>query len=123
MNGLLPPPPAAPRALCRLDELADGAARGFGPAPGGFTGLFAVRRGGEVHVFVNACPHLGVPLDDPADAFLAGDGVRIMCSTHGALFELPTGRCVAGPCKGDALQRVPAWIEDGRILVPADAGL
>ncbi len=25
------------RALCRLDEIADGAARGFGPAPGRFT--------------------------------------------------------------------------------------
>ena len=46
------PPPLAgggwgrgQRALCRIDEIPDGAAKGFPPAPGGFTGLFAVRQG------------------------------------------------------------------------------
>ena len=32
-------------ALCRLDDLPDGGARGFPPAPGGFTGLVAMRAG------------------------------------------------------------------------------
>ena len=51
------------RPLCRLEDLPDGEARGFGPSPGGFTGLFAVRRGEAVFVYVNSCPHIGVPLD------------------------------------------------------------
>lgn len=116
-------PPAPLRALCSLDDLPDGPARGFGPAWGGFTGLFAVRRGDQVRVYVNACPHLGVPLDDPPHDFLTTDGQRIMCSTHGAMFEPLTGLCIAGPCKGCSLASVPVTIEDGRILVPADAGL
>ena len=111
------------RALCRLDEIADGAARGFGPAPGGFTGLFAIRRGAEVSVFVNSCPHLGVPLDWAPDRFLTADGTQIVCSTHGALFALADGLCTDGPCEGAFLQAVPSVLQDGVVLVPADAGL
>ena len=45
MEALIPP---RQRALCRLDEIPDGGCKGFGPAPGGFTGLFAVRQGDQV---------------------------------------------------------------------------
>ncbi len=111
------------RTLCRLDEIADGAARGFGPAPGGFTGLFAVRRGAEVFVYVNACPHIGTSLDWAPDQFLTADGAFIVCATHGALFGIAGGVCVHGPCLGDRLEAIPAQIVEGVILVPADAGL
>nr|WP_206667727.1 Rieske (2Fe-2S) protein [Roseomonas nepalensis] len=113
----------AERALCRLDEIADGAARGFPPPPGGFTGLFALRRGGEVHVYVNACPHLGIPLEPLPDRFLDGAGRHVVCSTHGARFRAEDGFCVSGPCAGDSLEAVPVRIEDGVVLVPAEAGL
>ena len=111
------------RTLCRLDEIPDGAARGFGPAPGGFTGLFGIRQGDAVHVYVNACPHVGVSLDWAPDQFLTADGAQIVCATHGALFDIATGRCTGGPCVGEHLERVPATIDQGRILVPDDAGL
>jgi nitrite reductase/ring-hydroxylating ferredoxin subunit len=111
------------RALCRLDEIADGTARGFGPAPGGFTGLFAVRRGDRVMIYVNACPHVGVPLDWAPDRFLTADGRAIVCSTHGALFDIDSGRCFDGPCQGDSLESVACRIEDGMVMVPEDAGL
>ena len=111
------------RALCRLDDIPDGAARGFGPAPGGFTGLFAVRRGAAAFIYVNSCPHVGASLDWAPDKFLTADGAHIVCSTHGALFDLEGGLCVRGPCLGDRLESIPAQIVDGMILVPADAGL
>ena len=60
MEGLIP---RKLRLLCRLEDIPDGGARGFPPAPGGFTGLFAIRRGARVVIYVNSCPHLGVPLD------------------------------------------------------------
>jgi nitrite reductase/ring-hydroxylating ferredoxin subunit len=115
--------PARRRALCRIEDLADGTAKGFGPAPGGFTGLFAVRRGEEVFVYVNSCPHIGVPLDWAPDRFLSTDGARIVCSTHGAEFEIATGLCIGGPCLGDRLEPVMIEIKDGVILVAEDAGL
>jgi len=111
------------RVLCRVDEIPDGGARGFGPAPGGFTGLFAVRRGAAVFVYVNTCPHIGTSLDWAPDRFLTADGAHIVCSTHGALFGVNDGLCVRGPCVGDRLEAIAARIIDGIILVPVDAGL
>lgn len=115
--------PLTTRTLCRLDELQDGATKGFRPPKGGFTGLFAVRQGSELRVYVNACPHLGTPLDWAPDAFLSSDGRHIICSMHGAEFEPLTGLCTRGPCQGDRLELVAHRIEDGAIVVSADAGL
>ncbi len=111
------------RLLCRLDDLPDGGARGFPPAPGSFTGLFALRRGERVQVWVNACPHLGTPLDWAPDRFLSRDGTRFVCSTHGAQFRLDDGLCLKGPCEGDRLEAVLAEVRDGNVLVPDDAGV
>lgn len=111
------------RALCRLDEIPDGGARGFAPSPGGFTGLFAVRRGEAVFVYVNACPHIGVPLDWAPDRFLSADGSQIVCATHGATFRIEDGVCTAGPCHGDRLELVPLSVEEGVVYIPNEAGL
>lgn len=111
------------RPLCRIDDIPDGSARGFGPAPGGFTGLFAVRQGGVVRAYVNACPHLGVPLDWVPGRFLSTDGTRILCATHGAEFRIADGHCLRGPCLGDRLEAVMIEIREGVVLVPEDAGL
>ncbi len=111
------------RTLCRLEDIPDGASRGFGPALGGFTGLFAVRRGDAVFVYVNACPHVGAALDRAPDRFLTRDGGRIVCGAHGAQFGIEDGVCVHGPCVGDRLEPVAAQIVDGAVLVPTDAGL
>jgi len=111
------------RALCRVEEIADGESKGFPPAPGGFTGLFAVRKGEKVFVYVNSCPHIGVPLNWRDDDFLTLDKVRIICATHGAEFKIATGECLYGPCAGDHLEAVTVDIREGVIFVPADAGL
>ncbi len=106
-----------------MDDIPEGGSRGFGPARGGFTGLFAVRRGGKLFVYVNCCPHIGTPLDWMPDRFLTADGERVVCATHGAEFGIEDGVCVRGPCLGAALEPVMIQIKDGIILVPEDAGL
>jgi len=111
------------RLLCVVDDIPDGGARGFPAAPGGFIGLFAVRRGGLVQVYVNSCPHVGLPLDIQPDGFLDREGRLIVCSAHGARFRVEDGMCVSGPCFGEALEAVPARIEAGQLFVPAHAGL
>jgi nitrite reductase/ring-hydroxylating ferredoxin subunit len=120
MEGLIP---TRERRLCRLADLADGAARGFAAAPGGFTGLFGVRQGDTLRVYVNSCPHIGIALDWSPDRFLSQDLSHILCSTHGAEFRIEDGYCVRGPCEGDRLQAVPIRIIDGCVLVAEDAGL
>ena len=114
----------AERVLCTLEDIPDGNSRGFPAAPGGFTGLFAVRRGREVRVYVNSCPHIGVPLDPVPDRFLDRKREAIVCSTHGARFRIEDGVCTSGPCYGEVLEAVPVRIdEQDRVLVPEDAGL
>jgi nitrite reductase/ring-hydroxylating ferredoxin subunit len=111
------------RILCPLHDIPDGKARGFPGRPGGFMGLLAVRRGGAVFVYVNSCPHIGVPLEMMPDRFLDGAGRHILCSVHGASFRIEDGYCLSGPCMGDSLEAVPARIDaGGMIRVPADAG-
>jgi nitrite reductase/ring-hydroxylating ferredoxin subunit len=108
---------AAERALCRLDDIPDGGAKGFDPSPGRFTGLFAVRRGGAVWVYLNSCPHLGVSLDIAPDRFLDARRQHIQCSTHGALFRIEDGFCLKGPCAGERLTPIAARIDGGVVLV------
>lgn len=110
------------RALCPVDELIEGAARGFAPAPGSLFGLFALRQGETIRVFVNSCPHLGVSLDWRPDDFLDAEGRHIVCSTHGARFRLD-GACVDGPCRGAHLELVPHQVQDGVLMVAQDAGM
>jgi nitrite reductase/ring-hydroxylating ferredoxin subunit len=105
------------RPLCRLDEIEDGGAREFAPEAGRFTGVFAVRRGVEVVVYENSCPHVGVPLNWAPDRFLDARRQHILCGTHGALFRIEDGVCIKGPCMGDALTAVPHRLEDGVILI------
>jgi nitrite reductase/ring-hydroxylating ferredoxin subunit len=112
----------AERLLCRLDDITDGAARGFDPPGAEFRALFAVRRGDAVHVYVNRCPHAGVTLEFAKDRFLSRDGQRIICFAHGAQFVVETGQSLQGPCPAMQLDKVPARIVDGAVLIPADAG-
>jgi len=111
------------RALCRLEDIPDGASKGFAAIAGGFTGLMAIRRGNAVFVYVNSCPHIGTPLDWTPNRFLSRDGRTIVCATHGAQFRIDDGVCINGPCIGDRLEPVPTEIRDGTVYVPRDAGL
>lgn len=93
--------------LCHVDDLPDGGAQGFDPWGRGRDTLFLVRRQGQVWGYLDACPHLGgTPMPWRKDAYLSGDGQHIVCHAHGARFDIPTGRCVLGPCLGQALTPV-----------------
>lgn len=119
-DALIPPPH---RALGPVSEIPDGGAKAYPAAPGGFIGLMALRQGEVVQVYVNACPHIGTPLDWVPGRFLSADGRHIVCATHGAEFTIETGECIRGPCRGDFLERVPIQIKDGVLYVPQGAGL
>lgn len=98
--------------LCRLDEIPEDGARGFRLEG---RDLVAVRHDGGVHVYLNWCPHLGIELNFQPDVFLDMDGQFIQCANHGALFEIDSGACILGPCKGQSLTAVPREIRDGEI--------
>ena len=103
--------------LCTLETVVDGGARNFvlqiGEAR--FHG-FVVRRGREVHGYVDRCPHAGLPLAQKLDDYLTPAGDLIACSWHGALFDIDTGACVGGPCLGQTLRPWPVAARDGFIV-------
>lgn len=78
---------------------------------------FAVRYRGKVCAFVNRCPHMGTQLDWQPGEFFDISGLYLVCATHGAIFEPRSGSCVAGPCRGAALEPVRAWEDGGRVFV------
>lgn len=93
--------------LCRLDEIADGGARGIA-VPGLERKVVVVRKGDRVHGYLDSCPHYegSTPMAWKSDAYLNGERTHIACHSHGALFDIETGECVLGPCLGKALTPV-----------------
>ncbi|AXF05885.1 Rieske (2Fe-2S) protein [Paraburkholderia hospita] len=110
---------ALPVRLARFDELADPESRGFDPGGQGRDTLLLVRRGDEVFAYLDACPHYGgTPMSWRKDAYLNGDGTRIVCHAHGAQFDIATGECLAGPCIGQRLTRLDTAVtEDGNVCI------
>ncbi len=104
--------------LCRLAELPDpGSARFEMPEhPYGYS-LCVVHSNGQVHAYLNSCPHTDSPMDWTPGDFLSSDRQYIQCSLHGALFEVDGGRCVAGPCRGDRLTPVQVYVENGLLML------
>jgi nitrite reductase/ring-hydroxylating ferredoxin subunit len=109
--------------VCSMSDIPSQKARGFHlvrveddgarrPWP-----IIVVRWGRQVFGYLNKCPHDGVNLDWERNQFLDPNGIRLMCGKHGSLFELGTGQCVDGPCKGRALTPVALSILDGDICV------
>jgi len=70
---------------------------------------------GNHFAYMNRCPHTGITLDWVNNQFFSSDNRYLMCATHGAVFEPPSGECVWGPCFGLSLQSVPLVIEGAEI--------
>jgi nitrite reductase/ring-hydroxylating ferredoxin subunit len=89
--------------LCTGADLLEATSRGF-EIDG--KKLLAVRRAGRAYVYLNRCPHRGVGLEWQPDQFLDPSNSLIQCATHGALFLIEDGQCVAGPCAGQSLTAI-----------------
>ena len=105
-------------AVGPLAEIEDPGCREFtiGDGEWPFKG-FVVRQGDSVFAYKNACMHVGSPLNWMPDGFLTKDRKSIMCSMHGAQYEIDSGLCFAGPCRGKYLQKVDVEVRDGVVYV------
>ena len=107
-----------------LAELDDPGCREFtiGDGEWPFRG-FVVRQGDEIHAYQNYCMHAGHPLNWAPDKFLTKDRTAIICASHGALYDIESGECFAGPCRGKTLRRVTVEVRDGVIYVTGPASM
>ncbi|TCK04989.1 Rieske (2Fe-2S) protein [Marinobacterium mangrovicola] len=100
--------------ICKLDDLPDGEGRGFDIE---LDALLLIRRGEQVFAYRNNCPHRGIRLEWQPDQFLDYEKQYIQCATHGALFTIDEGECIAGPCPGEKLDQLRCRVEEGKVLV------
>jgi len=112
---------SVPICVGNLSDLPDPACREFswgeGPVP--LRG-FLLRRGGLLVAYLNSCPHARRPLNWLAERFLDASGTRIVCTGHGAEFDIASGRCLAGPCAGQSLTPLGIELAGGKIYVDPD---
>ena len=106
------------RVLCALAELEATGGKGFTVGEGDWPLRgFIVKATHGVAAYVNTCPHAGHPLDLRPNRFLTPDRSLILCSSHGALFTRDDGLCIAGPCPGQSLRRVPVEVVGEYVLL------
>lgn len=107
------------RLICVTAELVEGGdgVRFELQTTQGIVPAFAVRTGGQVYAWRNACAHIPVELDWNPGKFFDASGLYLICATHGALYEPRSGLCVAGPCQGRSLQPVAIEERDGHIYL------
>lgn len=68
-----------------------------------------------MRVYFNRYPYQGIELDWLPGKFPDSQTSHIQCATHGALFRIADGLCIAGPCVGQSLSPMPVNIRSGLV--------
>lgn len=100
--------------LCHLDDIPEGTSLGIDRENEAYV---AIKKRGQVYLYRNSCPHIGIRLEWQQHQFLDADKMLIQCANHGALFRIDNGLCVAGPCTGDHLELIEFTISEKRIFL------
>jgi len=117
------------RVICSSDVLQDsGPGMIFVAEHSGETvPAFVVRYEGQVHAFVNRCPHsltglhsfVGLQPQTTLTGlrrFFESRGRLLSCPVHGATFLPDSGKCVSGPCFGESLIAIAVEERDGKVI-------
>lgn len=110
--------PTSGTVLCKLDDIKDGAAKGFDFGEGReIFRMLVARRDTTVYGYLNECPHAFTPLDFMPDEFMDMGGEYLNCATHGALFNVDDGLCIAGPCRDQYLTAIAVKLKGDDVVV------
>ena len=113
----LPDGPNTGDVICQLSDIEDGKALEFSYGSGTDSrDIFIQRVGDAVFAYENNCPHAHIPMNMKEGVFTEKSGKYIMCANHGALFEMNSGKCVAGPCNGQFLTEIELDLVGGDII-------
>ena len=100
--------------LCLVSDLAEKSAKSY---EFNNTSYFIIKNEGEVHAYLNACPHRNIPLEWQENDFFDQSKDYLQCATHGALFLPHNGYCITGPCIQKSLSAIAVQIIDERIHI------
>ena len=86
--------------------------------------MLVVRRGGDARAYVNACPHVWLPLTYRSGSVVSADGKQLVCSNHYAEFSVEDGSVLSGPVTpGCGLTPVPVHVDAHGSLIIGDQDL
>ena len=69
--------------------------------------------------WLNYCQHFThIKLDKGSGAELRNG--EVVCTNHGAYFEVDSGQCTHGPCEGAYLNAVDVAVDDGDVVLVDD---
>lgn len=77
---------------------------------------FVLRFRGRVYAYLNRCGHMPMEMDWREGEFFDLEGRDLICSTHGAMYEASSGKCLGGPCSGTPLVRLQVEERDGKVF-------
>lgn len=110
--------------VCAADDIERGNAKAFSLSRVTETGesrpfpIVIVRTIANDYVgYVNSCPHEGTWLNIGAGEFFSRDRAFLRCGRHGANFEIDSGLCVDGPCRGKSLAPIALAVIDGEVCL------
>ncbi|MBT9385284.1 Rieske 2Fe-2S domain-containing protein [Pseudooceanicola sp. CBS1P-1] len=106
------PPPGTP--VCAAARIEGVLALSVQSAQGALPLLLA-RTPLGLRAYVNACPHQYLPLDYRGPQVLSACGGALLCTAHGARFDIATGAALAGADCG--LDPVPLEERDGIVFI------
>ena len=95
--------------VARISELQEGLVRVFNVEG---LDVAVVKHEGRFYAFEGRCPHAGYSFNYTR----VKPGDRIICSSHFAIFELATGRLLAGPLE-EGLKLYEVKVEEDEVLV------
>ena len=95
-----------PQYLCKIADVGKNGKEVCLQTDSGVVYVILFEYQGTVRAYLNICPHQGMPLNLAPDKFMFSGNDLLMCAHHGARFELTTGECVGGACRGARLQMV-----------------
>jgi iron-sulfur cluster assembly accessory protein len=104
-------------AICAAESIGPGWVKPFMLEKVGADGadpfpiLIARDHSNGYFAYVNNCPQEPHILYEGAGRSLAG--MFLLCARHEAKFEMKSGLCTDGPCKGAQLARIPVKVLDG----------
>ena len=116
--------------ICLLEELPSHQAKrfqvrcsdippfvGMNADPEDYLPAFVLRKDEQVVAYLNRCAHLPMEMDWNPGIFFDEEFTHIVCSTHYAVYEIETGRCLQGPCpKGAKLIALKIQVSAGKIV-------
>ncbi|MEF8756801.1 MAG: Rieske 2Fe-2S domain-containing protein [Halobacteriales archaeon] len=78
-----------------------------------------LREEGDVVGWLNYCQHFTHIRLDKGTGATRRDG-EVLCTNHGAMFDVESGLCTHGPCEGAYLEGIEVTAENGAVYLTDD---